>query len=206
MRSILIVVGMFVVGTGVGCADLLGIQPWEDKPIGGSSSGGGEGGTSDHTSSTSTNSGGIDPCRDGVQNGAETGVDCGGGTCEPCRDSYGCKNDSDCLSGYCPESRGYCITDDGRSMCGVVDPDNPSCGDCVKNAVETDIDCGGDCSPCRAGKVCTNDTECWSNSCLDGACALGAPKTRCFTNTDCSSGMCVGALLMSDCAFDSCCE
>ncbi|MEO1484054.1 MAG: hypothetical protein AAFU77_18250, partial [Myxococcota bacterium] len=39
-------------------------------------------------------------CRDGVQNGTETDVDCGGG-CEPCDATEGCLQNSDCISGLC---------------------------------------------------------------------------------------------------------
>lgn len=216
MRSIFIVAGMFVMGTLFGCANLLGIEPWEDKLLGGggagtSSSGGGSS-SSDVSSSvsssgeTSSSSGEVSTCHSGVQDGVETGVDCGGGDCAPCDDGYGCKVDGDCNSNYCPISRGYCVPQDGRGICGVEDPDNPSCGDCVKNATETDVDCGGDCLPCRSGNVCVFDGDCWSNSCSNGTCAIGASKTRCFSNTDCQSGICANASVMSDCNYESCCQ
>src|SRR5262249_2783284 len=35
-------------------------------------------------------------CSDGVKNGHETGVDCGGGTCNRCPSGAGCVNGSDC--------------------------------------------------------------------------------------------------------------
>ena len=40
-------------------------------------------------------------CSDSVQNGDETGVDCGGGTCAACALGSGCDVDADCLSGVC---------------------------------------------------------------------------------------------------------
>jgi parallel beta-helix repeat protein len=46
-------------------------------------------------------------CVDGIQNGNETGIDCGGGTCPPCPNGQGCNSASDCLSGNC--SGGLCI-------------------------------------------------------------------------------------------------
>lgn len=210
MRSIFVVLGMFVVGTGVGCADVLGIEPWEDKQLKGSSSGGGDpgqggGSAEDSTAENSASSGMIDPCHDGVQNGAETGVDCGGGACEPCAYAYGCSVDADCGSGYCPASRGYCIINDGRAVCGIEVMENPTCGDCVKNGAETDVDCGGECFPCRVGKTCTNDAECWSGSCSSGICAAGPTNTRCFSNADCASGKCAVATV-PECKFDNCCE
>ncbi|HKQ48912.1 MAG TPA: right-handed parallel beta-helix repeat-containing protein [Phycisphaerae bacterium] len=45
-------------------------------------------------------------CVDGIQNGSETGVDCGGGTCPPCGAGQGCLAGSDCVSGIC--SGGIC--------------------------------------------------------------------------------------------------
>lgn len=212
MRSILMTVGLFVVGGMVGCADLLGIEPWEDKPLGSNSSGGGSvsssGGKSSGTDSTaegSTGSGMVDPCRNGVQDAEESGVDCGGGACGACADTRGCRIDSDCSSGYCPESRGYCITENGRDTCGFEFPDNPSCGDCIKNGTETDVDCGGDCLPCRQGKGCNDDGECWSNSCLNGTCKAGLAKTRCYSNSDCAGGVC-GVASPEECMFESCCQ
>jgi hypothetical protein len=46
--------------------------------------------------------GGSSPtCTDGVKNGSETDVDCGGGTCSPCANGDICAVGSDCLSGTC---------------------------------------------------------------------------------------------------------
>jgi hypothetical protein len=41
-----------------------------------------------------------DPCANGVRDGAETGVDCGG-SCAGCDIGYPCNTGADCLSGYC---------------------------------------------------------------------------------------------------------
>src|SRR5688572_23304953 len=48
----------------------------------------------------STSTGG-DTCSDGVQNGDETDVDCGGPDCSPCADGGACLVDGDCESGTC---------------------------------------------------------------------------------------------------------
>ena len=205
MRSIFIVSSMFVMGAAVGCADILGIEPWEDPQEGkggghvDSSSGqGGQGGQG------STSSDGVDACHNLVQDGLETGIDCGGGECNPCANLQGCLADADCSSQFCPESRGYCITDDGRAACGLVAPENPTCGDCVKNGMETDVDCGGECFPCRQGKTCTHDGECWSGLCSNGICAPGGTNTRCYSNDDCLNSKCMPAT--ATCTFESCCE
>ncbi len=192
MRSILIVSSMFVVGCAVGCANVLGIEPWEEPKEEGPSG------------QDSTSSGGVDPCHNQLQDGLETGIDCGGGMCEPCRELQGCLTDADCHSDFCPESRGYCVVDDGRALCGISVPENPTCGDCVKNGMETDVDCGGECFPCRQGKMCTNDGECWSGSCANGVCVRGGTNTRCFSNDDCLNSKCMPGT--AECMFDSCCE
>jgi hypothetical protein len=70
---------------------------------------------------------------DGVKNGKETGVDCGGPPeISRCEDGLGCKVASDCLSNVC--------------WAGVCVP--PKCNDGIKNGDETDWDCGGSCGPC----------------------------------------------------------
>ncbi|MBL0025175.1 MAG: hypothetical protein IPO98_09275 [Saprospiraceae bacterium] len=70
-------------------------------------------------------------CNDGIKNGNETGVDCGG-SCAPCPTcNDGIKNGNetgiDC-GGSCP-------------VC-------PTCTDGIKNGTETGVDCGGICAPC----------------------------------------------------------
>jgi cysteine-rich repeat protein len=47
-------------------------------------------------------------CMDGIKNGTETGVDCGGGSCAPCANGQGCNAASDCQSGIC--SGGQCVS------------------------------------------------------------------------------------------------
>lgn len=78
---------------------------------------------------------------DGVKNGNESDVDCGGGGGAPlCANGKSCVSDCDCASGTC---QGY--------LCVAA-----SCTDGVKNGNETDVDCGGpDCRPCRDGYKCS---------------------------------------------------
>ncbi|XXX74845.1 hypothetical protein WMF30_45050 [Sorangium sp. So ce134] len=75
-------------------------------------------------------------CRDQVQNGSETGVDCGGASCDRCTAGQGCAQHNDCTSDVC--SLGTCAT--------------PSCDDGVMNGDENAVDCGGSCP-------CGTDTE-----------------------------------------------
>jgi hypothetical protein len=48
----------------------------------------------------------LNNCNDGVQNGTESDVDCGGGTCMPCSNGRTCNVGSDCDAGMC--SNGHC--------------------------------------------------------------------------------------------------
>jgi hypothetical protein len=71
-------------------------------------------------------------CTDGVMNGLETGVDCGG-PCPPC---------PHCYDGV--QDMGETDVD-----CGGPCPACPSCSDGTKNQGETGVDCGGPCKQCK---------------------------------------------------------
>jgi hypothetical protein len=76
-------------------------------------------------------------CNDGIQNGQETGVDCGGPLCGAC---------SSCTDGI--QNGQETGVDCGGPLCSAC----PSCTDGVQNGQETGIDCGGpNCSPCGTG-------------------------------------------------------
>jgi hypothetical protein len=71
-------------------------------------------------------------CEDGVRNGAESDIDCGGPPCAPCDNGERCDAHEGCDSSVC--SLGRCRA--------------ATCEDAVMNSDETDVDCGGDCPPC----------------------------------------------------------
>jgi hypothetical protein len=125
------------------------------------------------------------------------GVVCdGAGQCVECLDDSVCGLDRTCPAGKCVPASGC---SDGR-----LDGD------------ETDVDCGGSCTPCPATRDCTTDAECATlacdrllpHRCLRDHCAdhhLNADETdndcggsckpcdtfgRCKVNADCSSGYC----------------
>jgi hypothetical protein len=104
-------------------------------------------------------------CDDGIQNGDETDVDCGG-SCAPCADGKMCLGDQDCASGHC-EGGG----------CAAAE----TCSDLIKNGSETDVDCGGGaCPPCADGKTCVIDSDCESGHCIDSSCSpCAANQTPC---------------------------
>jgi hypothetical protein len=78
-------------------------------------------------------------CDDGIQNGQETGVDCGGPDCLPCPScddgiQNGQETGVDCGGPDCPAC--------------------PTCDDGVQNGEETGVDCGGpDCPPCQSACI-----------------------------------------------------
>jgi hypothetical protein len=91
-------------------------------------------------------------CDDGVKNGDEADVDCGG-SCPLCPGT--CNVDADCPGGYCWE--GLCIR----------------CDDGIQNGDETGVDCGtvlGHCPLCT-GYRCNTDEQCATGICSgNGVC------------------------------------
>ncbi|MDP1916454.1 MAG: RHS repeat-associated core domain-containing protein [Myxococcales bacterium] len=55
--------------------------------------------------------------------------------------------------------------------CGGPTP-GPTCLDGVRNAAESDVDCGGaSCEPCAVGKACSAAADCASGTCIGATCA-----------------------------------
>jgi uncharacterized membrane protein len=107
-----------------------------DEDLGGaagSSNQAGSGGSSGSAGSSGT-SGDPVSCNDGVRNGDEEDVDCGGASCPACPGESPCTNGPlECDSYICLD--------------GVCQP--PTCADGVRNGDEEDVDCGGgNCGPC----------------------------------------------------------
>lgn len=97
-------------------------------------------------------------CDDGLRNGSETDVDCGGDECEPCGVGALCDAASDRESGECRAHR--CVLPQ-------------SCDDGVGNQGETGIDCGGpNCEPCGDEGPCDRRSDCDSGLCVAGRCAV----------------------------------
>lgn len=96
-------------------------------------------------------------CFDGTMNSTESDIDCGG-VCGPtCGVNRKCNTGADCTTGVC---------NGGTKVCSA-----PTCTDTVKNGTETDVDCGGACPKCPAGKMCKLDSDCVGGTkCLMGVC------------------------------------
>jgi hypothetical protein len=142
-------------------------------------------------------------CHDGIQDGGETDVDCGG-PCSGCAVGQKCEVDGDCATMACDAAMLVC--------------DANQCMDGLQDGAETDVDCGGGaCPACALGKKCLVDADCISmgcdvtthtcdaNQCHDGI------KNGSETDVDCGGGTCPGCgvgkvcLTNSDCNGTSCC-
>ena len=116
-------------------------------------------------------------CDDGIQNGDETDIDCGGScvACATCDDGIqnGDETDIDC-GGSCSA----CATcDDGIQNgdetdidCGGSCAACATCNDGIQNGDETDIDCGGSCAACA---TCNDGIQNGDETDIDcgGSCA-----------------------------------
>lgn len=195
---------LFLVG---GCAE--GLSAEENPDGGGDASrpdASGDGGADGATDASGD--GPPASCTNAIQDGDETGDDCGGSCPTKCADGQGCEGPGDCESGVCTED--FCQA--------------PTCDDATTNGDETDEDCGGSCpTKCADEEACAQPTDCVSGvctgevcqapTCSDGAvngsetdedCGGSCPKCgdgqACSVPADCTSGTCVGEL----CAPASC--
>jgi hypothetical protein len=101
-----------------------------------------------------------DQCTDGAKNGAESDVDCGGGTCPRCQGGQTCASRNDCHTALC--TGGTCQSCAAATDCGL-DTDGDMCF-CRDNAAKpgermcTRKTCklfaGGTCADCAAGQQC----------------------------------------------------
>ena len=120
-------------------------------------------------------------CSDGLKNGDETGIDCGGSCPSLCGNGMGCSSASSCESGVC--------------VGGTCQP--ASCSDGVQNGSEAGVDCGSaasGCALCGNGASCTSGSECQSGSCQAMVC----------TAPSCTDGVQNGFELGVDCGGPAC--
>jgi hypothetical protein len=101
-------------------------------------------------------------CDDGIKDGSETDVDCGGSCPTKCRASQSCAVDADCAPPSTCDPTHHCSA--AQCMNGIKDVDNPSAN--PPTFAETDVDCGGMvCAPCALGKLCLAGSDCQSGFC-----------------------------------------
>ena len=124
-------------------------------------------------------------CIDGIQNGYEEGIDCGGLCALRC-DDQPCIRDADCKSNFCYGYWGrYCrsqyLTVSSVSRQEII-LSAPTCSDQVRNNGETGIDCGGPCTMKCDQAVCAIAADCKSGVCgSNNRCASMHSKPADFT-------------------------
>jgi hypothetical protein len=141
---------------------------------------------------------------DGVKNGDETDVDCGGSKAPACANLKGCAVKADCASGVCT-----------NKICQV-----PTSTDTVQNGDETGVDCGGSTTSapkCPAGSGCLTNADCDNIKCdtaqkkclpashTDGIKNLGETGPDCggaALPATCTVGQ--GCAVLADCANTKC--
>jgi hypothetical protein len=139
------------------------------------------------------------------------------GACQPDLDSLSAKADEQ-LSGGSGGTSGGSGGSSGTS--GTSGSGPQSCEDDIKNAGETDVDCGGSslCQRCRVDQVCTTNFDCDSNYCRSNRCSVATcsdgVKNQDETGIDCG-GICApdqrcavggGCALARDCSSEYCHE
>lgn len=92
-------------------------------------------------------------CADGIEDGLETSIDCGGACAMDCGIGYGCVADDDCSEGACISAE--CVPS--------------SCVNGTQDADEDGVDCGGPCPACSGGS-CQDSSDCFGSNCIDGVC------------------------------------
>jgi hypothetical protein len=135
-------------------------------------------------------------CRNHVQDGDETGTDCGG-DCKACSQCSNDIRDGDEVGVDCGGSCAPC----------------PTCEDKLQNGSESDVDCGGTCAQrCESSQRCRENADCASLICsvvcepadchdgvrngretgkdCGGSCVGCANGTACILNDDCDSRRC----------------
>ena len=133
---------------------------------------------------------------DGVKNGDESDVDCGGTApnAPRCADDKGCKIGDDCTSGVCTPGSNTCA--------------KPTATDGVKNGDESDTDCGGTSTgapKCAVTKSCNAHADCESDGCDDTKhCANGRSCTQTNGGLTCGEGE-VTAAGLPGAKHESCC-
>lgn len=136
---------------------------------------------------------GNEQCTNGVRDGDESHVDCGG-QCGPCPDGSNCVFPADCESGVC--SRGYCLA--------------RSCNDGVRNGPEIGVDCGGDCDLCADGVTCSSNAQCMSGHCRSSVCVPAecddGRNNGLETDLDCGGGVCLACATGAGCRTDRDCS
>jgi hypothetical protein len=112
-------------------------------------------------------------CIDGVQNGQETDVDCGGPLCGKCENGEGCALGSDCDSGFCDGET--CAACGGHGDCPSTHHCDIGSGDCLPKKDDGAV-CGAP-AQCKSGFCPSQDGVCCAELCAATCEACAASKT-----------------------------
>lgn len=163
-------------------------------------------------------------CSDGIKNGDETDIDCGGFRCAACDDALNCNQNSDCLHGHCIQ--GLCCNVDCSDICYSCNLPG-SVGTCTAVPLkEPDhnpdpepkctfpylCDGKGDCKA-TVDQPCADANECLSGYCygVTGSCQIdtGDPceggAWSCYTDYCDAGGMCAFLGIGEPCLFHDQC-
>lgn len=104
----------------------------------------------------------VPECQDGIRNGEESDVDCGGSSCPPCALGQSCTQNAECVNLSCV-----------GTVCQAA-----SCTNAVVDGSETDLGCGGEaCPSCADGQVCEVSADCASRVCSEESTCAAATCT-----------------------------
>ena len=63
-----------------------------------------------------------------------------------------------------------------------------SCDNAIRDGDETDVDCGGTCTPCANGKACSSHEDCSSAICIEALECAACMEGSCGEEAYCDFG------------------
>ena len=148
-------------------------------------------------------------CADGIKNGSETDVDCGGVDCPPCAQGQGCATMNDCGPGLICQG-GICVPNcpdldqDGWTTCdGDCDDTNPAVHPgAAEQCNGMDDDCDGQVDEWGVCPSCTDGIKNGNETGVDcgGSCPPCGQGQLCMIDQDCGPGLiCQGGICVPNC-------
>lgn len=163
-------------------------------------------------------------CSDGVKNGTESDIDCGGPSCNPCAPGKLCVGQTDCVAAACID--GVCCQEacDGECVaCASTKTERPD-GECAPIVAGTDPDeecssqdsstCGNSTGFCNGMGGCQKHAVgaiCASASCVDGTQTNARACDGLGNCTDtgsiaCAPYVCGSTMCLTSCSDDPQCD
>ncbi len=145
-------------------------------------------------------------CSDGIKNGSETDIDCGG-DCAPCNHRQSCKRSQDCSSNVC-----------NNGTCDCTELELEIKGQCVENlCLNAPCQNGGECTvtgrnqyrcDCQEGYFgvnCTSQNPCDNDPCQNDGICQNSPSSADLYFCKCPDGF-YGPTCAQTCPASSTCE